>query len=164
MTSSLKRCWCRRMCASPVAYARTSAPETRPPGPVSWTGRPGLRLQQHGAGPWIVGGHEHGRDDEVHPRRYAAEVDERRLQLVRRAQRPVVRLVDRPCAVGVGEERARFVEGVGVRVLERGRHRERRGPALLAPAMVPRWNEPKLTRAPSNVNPSRSLDSGTRSS
>ena len=63
-------------------------------------------------------------------RRHRAEVDERRAQLERRAQRAVVGLVDRAGAVGIGEQRATLVIGVAVGILERRRQRERGRTAL----------------------------------
>jgi hypothetical protein len=69
------------------------------------------------------------------PWRERTEVHERRLEFVRGAKRAVVRLVDRPSPVRVREQRAGFVERVRVRILERGRQRQRSGPALLAAAM-----------------------------
>ena len=80
------------------------------------------------AGRRVIGGHEGRCDDPVLPGREPAEVHERRLQLVRGAQRAVVGLIDRAGAVGVRERCP--VEGVRVRILKRRRERQRRRAAL----------------------------------
>jgi hypothetical protein len=109
------------------------AADTRPPGCMSCTGRPGSSTTTRAAK--VVRGDEHRRDDEVLARRQGAEVDERSLQRVRGTQRAVVRLIARARAVGVREERSVCVERVRVRVVERGRQRKRGRSKLVAPAM-----------------------------
>jgi hypothetical protein len=84
----------------------------------------------------VVRGHEHRGDNEVLARRQRAEVHERRLELVGGAERAVVGLVDRTCAIGGSEQRAGLVERVGVRIVERRRQRQRGGSTLTAAAMA----------------------------
>jgi hypothetical protein len=85
----------------------------------------------------IICSHEHRRDHHVLARRERAQVDERCLQRIRRAQSAIIGLIDRPSAIGVGEQGPRLVEGVGVRVTERRRERERGWSALAAATMDP---------------------------
>jgi hypothetical protein len=51
----------------------------------------------------VVGVHEHRRDYEVLTRRESTEIHKPGLQLIRRAQRSIVGLIDRTCSVRVAE-------------------------------------------------------------
>src|SRR4051794_3570023 len=95
---------------------------------MSWTGRPGSSTTDRAAGSSAVT--NIGATTRYWPGGERAEVDERGLELVRRAKRAIVSLVDRSRAIRVGEQRASCVERVGVRVLEGRGDCQRGRPAL----------------------------------